>query len=801
MSLPDCTKRFCGSLSLLVGSALLLGAAPAVPDGKDKAPKTERKAWKNDKSSLLQSDFPYTTACIGAKFPGVNNANKGMAIILGNDAFLCFDIDLLRVSAGWTGGYITTKGVTFDGAHGGHPDLAGDQQFGTRPLPGWTGADGKFTDSRPEPYGPLPRSQGRFDGAYVVGENVVLAYTVFGTRVYEQPGSVAADGLTGFVRTFRTDQVKAEMSAVLCEVDGATGRVNGAVAELAQGDTVTVVGLAGAPRGCTLAIADGNRVVLKFAQGTPAGLFKVVIWKGARADEGKFTALIAGKPAMVDFAKGGPARWPEPVVTKGALAANGTPDGAYVVDQLTPPVENPWKRRVRFGGFDFFADGKRAALCTWDGDVWIVSGIDDKLENLTWRRFASGGFETLGLKIVNDVIYTSGRCGITRYRDLNHDGEADYYENFNYDLTSSPGFHEFVFDLQGDKAGNFYFAKAGPVKGGGRGFGGGGGNGEVTAHAGTLMRVNQDGSKLDVYATGFRAPNGIGVSPDGQVTTGDNEGTWVAQCPLNWVKPGGFYGVKDLAHTGNVPERDQPLLWFPKNDWDNSGGGQAWVTSDKWGPYSGEMLHLSYGQCALFHISKEIVKGRMQGAAVKIPVALTSSAMRARFNPKDGQLYIAGLQGWQTKAAKITGLDRIRYTGKPVQSVAQVRVKKDAVQFIFTQPLDPASATDTQNYSMQHWNIETRFVDDKVKDGLVVRAANFNELNYGGHEVSPNDPLKLGREDVEIRSAKLSSDGRTVTLEIPGLKPVHQMLTKFAVNAKDGTPIKQEVLQTINAVP
>src|SRR5207249_10777307 len=114
-----------------------------------------------------------------------------------------------------------------------------------------------------------------------------------------------------------------------------------------------------------------------------------------------------------------PAHWPQDVVTKGVLATSKTPDGAYVTDSLTPPIENPWKRRVRFGGLDFFSNGKRAALCTWDGDVWIVSGIDDKLENLTWKRFASGMYETLGLKIVNDVIYTSGRDQLTRYHDLN----------------------------------------------------------------------------------------------------------------------------------------------------------------------------------------------------------------------------------------------------------------------------------------------------------------------------------------------------------------------------------------------
>ena len=205
---------------------------------------------------------------------------------------------------------------------------------------------------------------------------------------------------------------------------------------------------------------------------------------------------------MIPFKKGGKAHWPETVITQGVM---GTSDGPYVLDRLTPPSENPWQRRVRFGGLDFFSDGKRAALSTWDGDVWIVSGIDDSLQKLVWRRFASGGFETLGLKIVKDVIYTSGRDQITRYEDLNDDGEADFYENFNNQVTSSAGFHEFQFDLQTDKEGNFYTAKAGPVRAGGSGFGGGGGNGEITAFAGTIQKISKDGKKREVYATGFRA--------------------------------------------------------------------------------------------------------------------------------------------------------------------------------------------------------------------------------------------------------------------------------------------------------
>ncbi len=773
-----------------------------------------KKSWKATKSSMLQDDFPFTSACIGAdvkyqEIPRLKNgqpvlnkegkpvidrkehfdnvANKGIAIILGNEAFACFDTDLLRMSAGWTGGYITTRGVAFDGAHGGFPSVAGPQQFSTPQLPGWVSSKDGFKDPRTDPYGPISASLGRWDGLYVVGMEVVLSYTVHGTKIYEYPSSVTKDGATGFVRTFKTEKTKEALSLLVCEVNGATGAVNGDSATLEANDNVTTVGVVGAPKGAKLVTAD-NRIVLQLPKGAAASTFKVVIAKTAKADAGKFAALLEGAPKMIEFAKGGAAHWPQAVETKGVLAASTTPDGAYVTDKLTTPDENPWKRRVRIGGMDFFADGKRAAVSTWDGDIWIVSGIDDKLEKLTWKRFASGGYETLGLKIVNDVIYTSGRNQITRYYDLNGDGEADYYENFNNDITSSTGFHEFVFDLQADKDGNFFFAKAGPVRGGGRGFADDGNNqgwGHITAHAGTLLKVSKDGKKFEVYATGFRAPNGIGISPEGQVTTSDNEGTWVPSTPINWVKKGGYYGVEDTAHVSPIPEFKQPLCWLPHNGpvvFDNSGGGQAWVTSNNWGPFAGDMLHLSYGKCRLYVVLKEEVKGQMQGGVVQIPVQFTSSAMRGHFNPKDGQLYIVGLKGWQTDAANATGFDRVRFTGKPYHSVSALHVLKTGVQLTFTEPLDAKDAADVQNYSVKRWNYD-------------------HAEHYGSPEFNVTDPKKTGREPVEVKSAKLSEDGKTVTLELADVQPVMQQWIQFNITAKDGTTIKQDIVHTINAVP
>jgi hypothetical protein len=92
-----------------------------------------------------------------------------------------------------------------------------------------------------------------------------------------------------------------------------------------------------------------------------------------------------------------------------------------------------------------------------------------------------------------------------------------------------------------------------------------------------------------------------------------------------------------------------------------------------------------------------------------------------------------------------------------------------------------------------------KFGSDKVVNGKITRSET-KEANYGGHEVSRDDEFKPGRENIDVKSAKLSADGKTVTLEFADLKPVNQMLIKFNLGTKDGQFIKQDVLQTINEV-
>src|SRR5690349_20038966 len=111
---------------------------------------------------------------------------------------------------------------------------------------------------------------------------------------------------------------------------------------------------------------------------------------------------------------------------------------------------------MRTTALDFFSDG-RCAVGTMKGEVWIVSKIDANPQNVTWKRFATGLYEPLGLKIVDDKVYVLGREQITCLHDLNNDGEADFYENFNNAGVIDPVYHAFALDLQTDSEGNFYY--------------------------------------------------------------------------------------------------------------------------------------------------------------------------------------------------------------------------------------------------------------------------------------------------------------------------------------------------------
>jgi len=732
---------------------------------------------------------------------------KGVVVSLGDQrtAFICYDTDLMRLSLAWTGEYLKFGNYMKEISHPQPPEVAGSPVFGTRPGPGWA-HDGVFDDPRPSHQGPLPASWAKHRGLYLHQRTVIWSYSVGQTHVLESPGLDLRQGLTLFTRTFEFDR-PAEQTLLVCDglPQDVSAKAAGTILKLdpvlsPRGPAQLCVAIIGAPE--AKLEAAGGRVTVRTSAAQKAGqTFAVVVWSGSPADASKFDGAVQALPApsaLTPLTKGGPKRWEEPVITQGTLATSGG-SGPYVVDTLTEPVPNPWKANTFFGGFDFFPDG-RAAICTFHGDVWVVSGLDAKLERLTWRRFATGLFQPLGLKVVVDEIYVVGRDQITRLHDLNGDGEADFYENFNNDTVVTANYHEFCLDLQTDRAGNFYYAKGSPWTPDVR-----------TPQQGTMLKVSKDGSKLEVYATGLRAPNGSGMGPNDELTVSDNQGHWMPASKLNLVKPGGFYGMTPAAHReltlrrngtnltvdpslpevrarlkiapydGEAPipvDYDQPIVWLPMN-MDNSSGGQVWVTSDRWGPLQNHLLFTSYGRGTLFHVLLDEIDGVTQAAMVKFPLKFQTGLMRGRCNPKDGQIYVCGLRGWQTDGSKDGGFYRVRYTGAPVHTPARFQPMQDGLRLEFTGELDPASAADPANYALEQWNY--------LYTGM-----------YGSPEFSAVDPTLKKHDQLQIKSARLASDKKTVLLEVADFKPVNQIKLKLRLQAADGTSIQKELYGTIH---
>jgi hypothetical protein len=272
------------------------------------------------------------------------------------------------------------------------------------------------------------------------------------------------------------------------------------------------------------------------------------------------------------------------------------------------------------------------------------------------------------------------------------------------------------------------------------------------------------------------------VGPGGEVTVADNEGNWVPSSKIDLIRPGGFYGFLGNAPAARAnvkPER--PLCFIPKVA-DNSCGGQTWVTSDRWGDYHrGQMLHFSWGRCTLHAVLRQQVGDVWQAATVRFPnLTFLSGSGEGEFHPRDGQLYVIGLDGWQTGAVKDGSFQRVRYTGKPVHMPSSFAVHENGVKIGFTRPLAESSVR-PENFRVEQWNYRWA-------------------STYGSFHYSAADPERIGHDRLVVSAVRRLPEENAVFLEIPGLRPVDQLHIHTELAASDSTPLAFDLYGTANAL-
>lgn len=487
----------------------------------------------------------------------------------------------------------------------------------------------------------------------------------------------------------------------------------------------------------------GDRVIFAYTIGGTDYLDAAWVENGRIVRE----VAPAADHSLRNLTHGGPVRWPQPIVTSGTLGT-GSP---YAVDTIAVPFDNPWKSLMFCGGLGFFSNGD-AAVCTMQGDVWRVSGLDADLKHVRWRRMAAGLNQPLGLVVADDVV--SVLCGdqLTRLDDINGDGEADFYACVTNRFQPSGG-HNYKCGLERDAAGNFFTA----------------------SHEG-LLRISPDGNTIDVLAVGFRNPDGLALLPDGTLTVPVSEGDSTPASAICEVRQqAGEPPAKPVPNFRGTPPA-LPLVYLPRG-LDHSSGGQASISSDRWGPLGGQLVHFSFGSCTHFLVLRDEVAGRPQGAVVPLAGDFRSGVHRGRFSPVDGQLYVVGMNGWVTYALDDGCFQRVRYTGGTVQQPIGIRAHRNGVLLRFSEPLDPQVAGDAANHFAQAWN---------YRYGPA----------YGSPEFSPSHYGTIGHDPLAIRSATVLSDGRKLFLELPEIQPVNQLHLQVAV----GRGETRDVFATVHAL-
>jgi len=744
--------------SLATISLLLAGTGPLSAQ-KNQVEEEKKPWWDAPQPRFSKSElggvFSGTVDMRGDAKVSHRTIYKAIAVRLGEggkNGTVLFDTEMMRMACA-----IPSKTVMFntyrDGLGGAGHWVGSPYLFTAESGPSWADEEGNFEDLREgKKAGPLPRSWAQYRGLYRHGERVVFSYRINGVDILDMPWIEEVGGLKVFTRTLEINPSGLSLVLKICQARDNT-------------EAPTIVMPQGKPDpSFALAKEDGEWHLGIKARKRKVRI-KMILASAATNQSQKIVAAASAIPAAEDlsrFLKGGPPRHPAPLVTKGSLSGE---KGPYVVDTITPPFDNPDKILFRFGGHDFFSNGD-IAVCSIDGDVWRVSGIDSKLDKISWRRLATGLFQPLGLKVVKDKVHVLGRDQITRLHDLNGDGEADFYECFNNGCRIGKHVHEYATGLETDPEGNFYYVK---------------GHGANNEHAGTLLKVSADGTDISVVATGFRWPNGSGAGPNGELTVADQQGTWVPSSRVDLVKKGGFYGFMNAHHRKEAPTSyDGPLCWIPHKV-DNSCGGQTWNTSDKWGPFKGHMVHCSYGKCTLFLVMQENVGGVDQAGIFQFPFKFQSGGMRARFNPHDGQLYVSGLKGWQTSGAKDGCLQRVRFTGAKVSMPRSLNIHENGIRVGFTQQLDKELAEDLDSWQIEQWNYQWT-------------------SKYGSKEYKVSEPSATGHDKAEVRSARLLPGGLEVFLEIPNLAPVMQMKIEFDLETANGDEMIGALHNTIHAL-
>ncbi len=678
---------------------------------------------------FLDSDFPFIETVIDLRgiAPKGNEDNltpRGIVLPLENDVFVGFDTELLRVAVIWKGEFLSLESMSMMSYHAPLAKVAQGQNRLPKPrgnimyanglYPGWSPTnEADFKDPRPrwqDPEelgrGPLDSDKGNWEGIEDLGSGARLFYEIYGTAVTEIFSVVDIQGRSILRRQIWLGPVNESLSLVLNDFGNETSPKD----QLLQTTRHSI------------SIIENRYATIEIPISKNSQQFNIFY----SIDGESIGQLDDANLDQEKTLKNG-SRWQQ---TISSGIETGEPTQEFIVDEITLPYPNPWKRRIRPVDILFRKNGD-AIILTFDGDLYSVKGLSENKTKIQWRRIAAGFNEPQSICLRDNELFVFSRNGITRLVDKNGDGEIDFYSNFCNRFTQSAHTRDYPLSMVSQQDGSFLFVKGGQQ-----------GN---SPHIGRVLRASPDGKEVSIFAEGLR--NGyIEIHPKtGMITASDQQGKWVPSTPLYKIVKGGSYGFEPGMKNASV-EIESPLLWIPHR-MAQSGIGQVWITDSRAGFPANSMIYIDYFRPSIL----KILTDENQAAVMAVDAAFETPLLKGAINPIDGLAYFVGFQIWGSSAKRLEGVCRL----KP----KQIDFRDPILAMAFDEGILLAFPEEAnREYSVSSWEY-------------------LRSEEYGsGQYKASGDP---GTDKWDIHKAITSRDGKAVFLAIKGLRSTMQLEVKI----------------------
>jgi hypothetical protein len=579
----------------------------------------------------------------------------------------------------------------------------------------------------------------RFAGYALHGSQTVLEWAGGSAGLLDRPAFHALPGNAGHAVSREFEWRAAPSGAVELSLPRGSG-MQDAVPEMLDGPAgVKLLRIRGGersvlhqlklPEGRTCELLGGG--ILRVEEVKAGDHFELLSWCGpAETEVPAAEWMAAWKPVP---AAGFAPQLGEETTVAGRLNADPEAAGsAYEIDDIPLPGG---PHAMTLSGLAFDKDGT-AYACTLVGDVWRIRGLHGDLREVRWKRVAAGLDLPMGIEVVDGAPIVNARHHLLRLLDSNNDGVADRHEAVNRVPLGNRS--ECGRDLRRDAAGNFIFNSPGGIH-----------------------RLSADGMKFERIGGGARNPLGLAVRGDGLVLSDSSEGNL----------GNGTCTIFESDHPENQASAAElkRLIYLPRGV-DNSPGSRVFLDEPRFGPLGKTIVGTSFGTGGWYALLRDVVDGTPQAALLPQAGLFDSGACRIAVQPLDGQLFVAGLDGWGDYAVAGGCLHRIRFTGKEMTRVSGWRAHRNGIRLDFDGEIAAASIPGAASF-VQQWNYR-----DTAE-------------SYGSPEFSVRHPERIGHDRLPVAKVHLLEGGRSLLLEIPDLLPAMCTQVRATFTDAAGRPV------------